>query len=228
MAVSSWTKLMPKKNKTITCMKRIPEFIAFLNLGFKDYIAARTLIRSDLLLQGSTLAATSVEKYFKAILAFNGQKREGHLCKGLRNCIRSSDQKLYEKFDASFLEYLQRCYKLRYFDSIPLCYSIKVHGNRLLAEIDYTVHLIQSRFNLRNGKNKVTMEYDAYVEGKNLLLYQDNYIFQHVDKSEFLSRESKGYAMRYDQRLGMMEVYYTAAVNQPEDDFLAEGLIPAP
>ena len=45
---------------------------SFLKVGYDDYLSARILINHKLLLQGTILANTSIEKYLKAILIFKG------------------------------------------------------------------------------------------------------------------------------------------------------------
>lgn len=47
---------------------------SFLKVGYDDYLSARILINHKLLLQGTILANTSIEKYLKAILIFKGVK----------------------------------------------------------------------------------------------------------------------------------------------------------
>ena len=44
---------------------------AYLDIGFRGYIAARVLINSGTLLQGVILAGTSIEKYIKAKIINN-------------------------------------------------------------------------------------------------------------------------------------------------------------
>jgi hypothetical protein len=51
----------------------------FLEVAYKDYLAARVLFDADLLIQGAVLASTAIEKYLKAILAFRGNESHGHL-----------------------------------------------------------------------------------------------------------------------------------------------------
>ena len=52
--------------------------IDYLNLGYKDYLAARVLINAHLPVQGSILASTAIEKYFKAILSIHGALKRQH------------------------------------------------------------------------------------------------------------------------------------------------------
>jgi len=199
--------------------------LSFLNLGFKDYIAARVLLNSGLLLQGATLASTSVEKYFKAIMAFRGDFSEGHLKKAHLNSVKNYDPKLYASLNESFLLFLQKCYRLRYFDNIEVGFSLAVVQRPILAELDFTISNIQKRFTLKRGDEKLITIYDSALEAKNADLFLNNYILKDIDKDAFIEQEeSLVYEMRLDDSHGLIEVIYTAVKGLHNGDFLTEGL----
>ena len=61
---------------SISYFEKINKGSALIDLGYRDYIAARVLLNKHLLVQGLTLASTSVEKYLKAIIVLNLKKKE--------------------------------------------------------------------------------------------------------------------------------------------------------
>lgn len=87
-----------KMKKRISDQKRITKLINFLNLGFKNYIGSRALINNELNLQGGILASTAIEKYFKALIAINGNTCKGHLKGALFNAVKNFDSKLFSSF----------------------------------------------------------------------------------------------------------------------------------
>ena len=84
------------KNQIVT------KVITFLNLGFKDYVAARVLLNIGLCLQGVILASTCIEKHFKAIITFRGNTCDGHLRAGHLKAINNYDSKLYASLNVEF------------------------------------------------------------------------------------------------------------------------------
>jgi hypothetical protein len=198
----------------------------FMNLGFKDYIAARVLLNSGLLLQGAILASTSIEKYFKAILAFRGNLIEKHLNNAHLNSIKNYDPKLYGSLNESYLLFLQKSYKLRYFDNIKAGFRLAVHQRATLSELDYTVSSIQKRIKIIRGEEKLLTMYDSAVQGIDQNLFLNNYILNNINKDTFLQQEeSLIYTMIVDDTHGLIEVIYSAVKGIHKGDFLTEGLL---
>ncbi len=48
----------------------------FLNIGYKDYLAARTLLINGLLYRGVIVSATSIEKLLKVFIILNGSTKK--------------------------------------------------------------------------------------------------------------------------------------------------------
>lgn len=199
--------------------------LGFLNLGFKDYLAARVLLNSGLLLQGTTLALTAVEKYFKAILATQGNYSHGHLNNAHLNAVKAFDPKLYSSLNESFLLFLQKCYQLRYFDTIEKGFSLIIVQQPTLAELDYTISEIQKRFKIQRGDEKIITMYDSALSEKNKDLFLNNYILDDGDKNSYLLKEGNlVYTMRLDEIRGLIEVSYVAVKNLHNGNFLSKGL----
>ena len=62
--------------KEITWMEKQYEWSWLMDLGYRDYVAARFLLNNHLIIQGLTLASTAVEKYLKALIVYNLKERE--------------------------------------------------------------------------------------------------------------------------------------------------------
>ena len=215
------------QNKKIAKPSYTKDVVSFLGLGFQDYLAARVLINSDLLLQGAICGSTSIEKYFKAILAFRGNKSEGHLKAAHLRAVKNFDPKLYASLNKSFLLFLQKCYKLRYLDDLAPNFNLLVTARPMLAELDFTVFQIENRFEINSGGKRLVIPYAAALKAKEPKLYINNYILNGVDKNAFIAnQECLIYEMRLDPQKGLIEATYKTEKMQHDGNFLAEGLKP--
>jgi len=201
----------------------------YLDVGFRDYVAARVLINNGLLLQGTILASTSVEKYFKSILTLNEIASHQHLNVELCNKVKIFDPTLYNAFNSSFLEILIRCYKLRYIDDVPDNFSIVLMQYPLLAELDYIISKIEEKINIFQDGKKLELGYRQNWKNKNPEFVTNNYIYLGVSKNKFIeSQESKVHCLRLDANLGFqrtnIEVYYTAE-KQPHDGNFSKDFV---
>ncbi|MDO9302222.1 MAG: hypothetical protein Q7T89_12600 [Anaerolineales bacterium] len=202
---------------------------AYLDIGFRDYVAARVLINNGLLLQGAILASTSIEKYFKAVLTLNKITSRSHLNLDLCNKFNSFDPSLYNTFNKSFLEMLIRCYKLRYIDDVPDHFSVVFIQFPLLAELDYTISKIEEKINIYQDGKKLEFGYRQMWNNKNPEFTENNYIYLGISKNSFIQdKESKVHCMRLDPNFGYprstIEVYYTAE-RQPYDGNFSRDFI---
>ncbi len=80
-----------------------------MNLGYRDYIAARVLLNNHLIVQGLALASTSLEKYLKALIVFNLKEREKYhyhfdRFEKLKDLLCKVNKDVTEEFDPFFLE----------------------------------------------------------------------------------------------------------------------------
>ncbi len=207
--------------------ERVNRTLRFINLAFKDYIAARVLFNAELPLQGVFLASTSIEKYFKAIMTLRGNFSEGHLKAAHLRSVKNYDQALYNSLNESFLLFLQKCYRLRYYDNIEPGFSVCIVQRPTLAELDFAVSKLQSRFTfMRDEKRLITM-YDAAISSKDAALFLNNHILNQVEKGVFIEQEeSYVYEMRLDENCGLIEVTYMTKGSH-DGNFLVDGLTPS-
>ena len=221
---------MADMNKKFENIFDIAKSMTYINLGFKDYIAARVLINNGLLIQGATLASTSIEKYFKAILTLNKITSKKHLNNELCTKLRQIDSDLYNTFSESFLNFLIKCYKLRYIDDAPNEFSLVIIQYPLLAELDFTISKIEKKLNIFKDGKKLELGYRQVWNAKTSEFTKDNYIFLGISKGNFIeTHESKVHCLRLDPNFGIqravIETSYTAAKQPHDGDFSREFVI---
>lgn len=216
-----------RRKKTVSDQTRIRPCSGFLSAGFRDYLGARVLLNACLPLQGAILASTSVEQYFKAILAFHGNSRTGHLCPALLRAVENCDRRLLSVLNRSFLSLLEKCYHLRYHDSIRVGFNIVVSARELLAELDFTVAQIEPKFakSLQGGE-LLLGRLDKLIQQRDARLFRDNYLLAGSNKERFLQRPDFVYEMRLDPARGFLEAEYFIKRSPTDGGFLREGFAP--
>src|SRR5437016_470317 len=112
----------------------------FLSLALDDYLAARLLLRTGLLPQGTALAATSVEKHLKAVLALDNMFTKKHLgCSGLLMLVRKGHVELANALNRDFMKFLDRAFRLRYASVDGPGFNLVISQHRTLVELDRTM-----------------------------------------------------------------------------------------
>lgn len=201
-----------------------PKTAEFLNIAYKDYLASRVLINAHLLVQGAVLASTTIEKYFKAILAFRGQENRGHLKKAHINAAKNYDARLARVLNDDFLFLLQRAYSLRYLDDLEVEFNLVLASREFLAELDFTACMFQESFTLKQGDVEVVQEYHQHKQQADPRLVFDNFLFMGVNKQDFISAEPQlVYEVRNCRLRGFIEATYTIAPTQRDGKFLRHG-----
>ncbi len=206
--------------------ERTGRLLEFLNLGYIDYVAARTLLINALPLQGAVLASTAIEKYFKAFGHVFGNSLKGHLQASHLNLMRDKVPDLFAKLNPEFLSFLKRCYDLRYTDCLEPDFNATVYAREVLAELDHTVFHCDSQINLRRDQVRVLSPFGHAVEKKSRLLFAENHILLGIDKEAFLSSADTAYAIRNRPVEGILEIEFTVAESPKDGRFNREGLKP--
>lgn len=171
-----------------------------MDLGYRDYIAARFLLNNHLIIQGLTLASTSVEKYLKALIVFNLKKREKyhyHLDRfeSLKKLLSKVNNDVTVEFDPIFLEILQNAFKIRYYDNIEKSVFMGFYINQLIGELDYTIDFME-RFiaNSQNGGKSMSAYYRA-SKNNDSHLYENNFILSKENKKDFMEKPDIGFSI---------------------------------
>lgn len=169
---------------------------SFINLAYRDYIAARFLLNNEFIIQGLTLASTAVEKYLKALIIFtskNDDKYSFHLDR-LDELKKKSDNcgEVINLFDPIFLDIVQKSYSIRYYDKIQGSIEFGFLINQFIGELDYTINHFESVV-LVNYKMKTP--YDRAIKNKEPHLYDNNYILQNLNKKEYMENPSNVFSI---------------------------------
>lgn len=192
--------------------------LGFLSNAYEDYLASRILLNHNLILQGAILANTSIEKYFKAILTFKGDKiKHTHSIKSLLPSIQNYDLKLYNNLDKEFIEQLDSCYTLRYIDSAPENFKIVMLRKKIIAELDYTISLMHDKIKInRNSTNgrEHNSKYELDKESNRIELIENNYLFGDLEKKDFLVGTDDVHEFQIDTNKNFIEFKYQTEVQK--------------
>jgi len=204
------------------------EVQAILGAAFNDYVAARVLVLSQLLLQAGILASSAVEKYFKVILAFRGNRSVGHLKKAHINAVRNFSPELFATLNLEFLELLRRLYRFRYPDALPRQSNVVIAEREFLAELDHTALSVHGGLTIEiNGKQVHTALEEGLRKGDRRLL-TGNHVIGSIPKQDFIGKEPQlVYEARCFEPGRLMEITYVAEPGPSDGNFLREGLLPA-
>ncbi len=213
-----------RERKTSDAAK-VKKILNFLGVGYRDYLAARTLLNNDLTLEGTIMASTAIEKYFKAVISLRGNTTSGHLNAALLNNIKNYDPALYQGCNESFLQLLKKVYVLRYFENLEPDFSLSIRTRHVLAQLDEVVNVLEGKFAFhRNGK-LLERAYHHDRTARSPVLYTNNHVLQDIPKISFLTGEETVYELRNSLSMGLLEVVYRTTA-PPRMDFSGEGLKP--
>ena len=218
---------MGKSKKNVTDQAWVFRALEFVSLGFKDYIGARSLLLQDLPLQGTTLASSAVEKYIKALLSLRGENAQGHLKKAHISSLHNYVPDLAKALNSNFLEFLRRCYRLRYTDSLPVDFNVCIYAREVLAELDYTIHCMEFQMNFwrDTGAGVVTM-YRGALKKKDRRLLSENHVLLNQSKADFLSKPDVAYGMRNRPERGLLELEFKVYSSPTDGDFCRPAVVP--
>jgi len=164
---------------------------SLVDLGYRDYIAARFLLNNDFIVQGLTLASTAVEKYLKAliVLTLKGKERYNYHFDRLSKLTEILEKNYYDvtkKFDPFFLSILEEAYKIRYYDTLKGPVKIGFYLNQFIGELDSTIHFFEAA-------DTSGLLYRQGVKKKDVHLYHNNFILNNQDKKDFMERPDTGF-----------------------------------
>jgi len=198
------------------------EVIKWLNLADNDYLSARLLIRRGLLIQGTILSSTSIEKYLKTVckikrISFKTQGEKAHNVNDLYNLIKDEKSSINE----DYLALLVNAYKLRYPDRLAVEYNIALNQAKALVGLDEAVFKIRSRIKLIGAERRSLFE--EQIAQKDELLCQGNHAFGDANRDDLFKDPVACYEMRELKNGVWMEAHYIAIVND-DDKYNVEGL----
>lgn len=213
--------------KTIHKPEAVKKINDFLDVAYKDYVAARVLLLADLLPQAAVLASTAIEKYIKAILAFRGNESHGHLKAAQFNALKNFDPQLGQQINSQFIDLLQKSYRLRYLDDLAPGFNLVIADREFLAELDWTAMTIHARFHQTvNGKTmESTLERQTTAKDHRLLTH--NHVAAGQAKQDFIAQEpQRVYAIRRFTDGTHIESTFTITPRTSDGAFMRPGIVP--
>lgn len=214
--------------------QRFQQYMGFLNIAYKDYLAARTLLNTGQLFRGAILANTCIEKYFKVFLTVKGNKCNTHDVFKLLKTIENFDRELNKNINHDFIKFICLAYNMRYFDNNifndPVNeFNMCIYKNKTLAELDYTVSLIENGWNIKQEGRLILTQYKSDILGDKDLLFKNNYILNKIDKTDFLEKqEEEILELRNDKQMGLIEIKYRTKTGRNDGKFVLEALRKTP
>jgi len=176
------------------------DIIIWLQSADNEYIAARTLLRQGLILQGVILSASVIEKYLKAVHLINNVSfdTQGEKAHNVLNLYKNLPSVYSEKpLNESYLRFLNNAYKLRYPDKTPEGFNVALHQGKMLVGLDETVHKIRKRVQIKtsDGGDFKTM-FDHLIEHKDDHLLNGNHAFGAASRESAFEQPLLWYEMR--------------------------------
>lgn len=187
-------------DKSITYMEKLFNGYALIDLGYRDYIAARFLLNNHFIVQGLTLASTAVEKYLKAVIVFNLEERERynfHFDRFiyLKNLLSRVNQDVTEGFDPLFLEILGDAFKIRYYDKIESPIYMGFYINQFIGELDWTIDFIENFIAKTQSGGQSISPYTKAVQSRDPHLYTNNFVLHKENKKDFMEKPDVGFSI---------------------------------
>lgn len=216
-----------KKPKSVNQTHRVRQINEFLDVAYKDYVAARVLLVAGLLPQGAVLASTAIEKYIKAILAFRGNASHGHLKAAQFNALKNFDPALGQQINSQFIDLLQKSYRLRYLDDLAPGFNLVIADREFLAELDWTAMTIHASFHQTINGQSVESTLARQMALRDPLLLDLNHVAAGIPKQEFIAiAPQRVYAIRRFADGTHMESSFTITPRSSDGAFIRPGIVP--
>jgi HEPN domain-containing protein len=192
----------------------------------EDYLAARLLLLSGHVVQGTALASTAVEKYLKAVCTLSGIpfRNVGHNVSKLNGLLHNRAIRL--ELNTDFLKLLNKAYKLRYPDELAEGFNVALNSIAVLAALDVTVERIRRGFQfVRNGE-VTTTRLDHARKSQSPELLTKNCAFGNASKEQLFAEPSWCYEVRVFPHRGIMEVSYVVEKLPDQDNLRRNAFTP--
>ena len=186
-------------NKTLTFAEKHLKGSTLVDLGYRDYIAARFLLNNKFIIQGLTLASTAVEKYLKALIVFTSKEKEKynvHLDNigKLKNILQKNNCDVTKNFDPIFIKTLADVYRIRYYDTLKKPVTMGFYLNQFIGELDHTIYLMETSINPEISLNPLT-PYKRAVKNKDHHLWENNFLLNKKDKNTFMEKPTTAFSV---------------------------------
>lgn len=207
-------------SKSLTFTEKQLKGSTLVDLGYRDYIAARFLLNNKFIIQGLTLASTAVEKYLKGLIVFTSKEKEKynvHLDNigKLKTILRKNDCDVIKNFDLIFIKILEDVYKIRYYDTLKKPVTMGFYLNQFIMELDHIIHLMETSINPEISLNPIT-PYKRAVKNKDPHLWENNFILNKKDKKTFMEKPTTAFSVHI----------YVSSINHSESTVVGRDITP--
>ena len=177
-----------------------------------DYLSARTLLLSGLLVQGCAFSSTAIEKYLKCILTISGATvPRTHNVMNLYSEVKKRGSA--PALNDSYLQTLVKSYLLRYPDDLDKGFNISLAQKQLLVELDRSVQRIRAGLRVRkNDGSAVETKFDLLLRKNDPRLTEHDIGVTAVTADEVFANPSECYELRVLTDRGILEASYQADV----------------
>lgn len=162
--------------------------------AYQDYLSARVLFNSDMLMPACCLANQALEKQMKAVIEVPNGVRENssHDTVALLNMLIRVKPEIKHKLNKEYFKALNKIYLTRYYESLPDGFRCEILRNKFLAELDYSFSILYPLVEVvpLNGPKTKTM-YERDIENRTSPLFNNNYILQNIEKTQFLKNKER-------------------------------------
>lgn len=199
-------------------------------IGWADdeYIAARQLLLSDHIIQGSGLSNMAIEKYLKSLFVLLGldipKGFKGHDISSLYSSIK--DKGIKRSINEEYLALLFKAYRLRYMDDLEVGFNIVLSKTKLIAELDHTVYEIRKGFDFKKSNKDIVTRIDELKKENNNVLLDKNCYFGDYNRKEFFKEDCVLHELRVLEGNQILEVRYITNGIDDDNEFDSEGLKP--
>ena len=173
---------------------------ALLDLGYRDYIAARFLLNNQFIIQGLTLASTAIEKYLKALIVFTLKGKERYTYHfdslgKLKNILERNHYDVTKTFDPVFVSILEKAYKIRYYDKLKGPIEIGFFLNQFIGELDNTIHNLETFIMKMQNDKALHTPYGRAIRNNDHHLYENNFVLNNQDKKDFMEKPDTAFSV---------------------------------
>jgi HEPN domain-containing protein len=201
----------------------------WLDWADNDYIAARRLLLSDLLVQGSGLSNTAIEKYLKTLFVALNLKfprgYEGHNICTLYEKLKA-EKGLDLEINEEYLALLFKSYPLRYPDDLKTGFNIVLCRTKLLVELDHTVYEIRKGISFENAGKTIDTSIETLQKRGDPALLDKNCYFGNYDRATIFKEISPCYELRVFKDDVLVETFMSHEGIEDNGKFDVEALKP--
>lgn len=204
------------------------QVIQWLGWADEDYLGARVLLMGGYVVQGTILANTAIEKYFKAGMLNRGVPLTPiHNVSALYSQVQKSGKLLV--LNDEFLKTLGKAYKLRYPDKLPVGFNVGLNAVKVLVELDVSVYSIRSGFKfVSQSQRAVVTKLDQMIRDNHPGLMTHNTAWGNASRPELFDMLSPCYELRVVDAGTILEVKYQAGPIPDDGIFEYDAFAPEP